>query len=387
MNTLVIDPSLLVPAGKALLFGAMGFAFIQWTNLTLSTEQLVVRTVLATLAITFFASALTSLNDLSELLTRALSRVFKSDSTGQLIGTVLGRALHPRGNEKTGDLNIPAGIEQIWRLGVWGTLTQIVEAVFLLSSAILKCAHQVIWNCLVFLFPVFIGLSPVFRSPLISATLYSIELSLWQPLLTIIDGVGAKVAEKHLLDGSELGLSLAAIEVISVLLILGIPAFAHRLVSSQLSGDFGLHDSIRLKSLGAIASSRNCIERVGRSGGGKAVILAVLLTSGLLGSFEAFAATSITLYPGYVTKVECEGKLLASAVGNTTLVLLEALPREIGCGVLLKPKQSSARTNLILETSSGSIERTIDIVAEKFQPASSQLKILLKAAPPSGGDQ
>jgi hypothetical protein len=77
----------------------------------------------------------------------------------------------------------------------------------------------------------------------------------------------------------------------------------------------------------------------------------------------------VRLYPGYVTRVQCEGRLLVSAVGNDSLVRLEALPKELGCGVLLKPVSTSGRTNLILETSTGTIERVIEILPAKGAPS------------------
>lgn len=87
----------------------------------------------------------------------------------------------------------------------------------------------------------------------------------------------------------------------------------------------------------------------------------------------AALAQSLRLYPGYVTRVECSGRLLVSAVGNEALVRLEALPKELGCGVLLKPLSASGRTNLILETSSGTIERVVEVGAGKNPPKSEDL--------------
>ena len=82
-------------------------------------------------------------------------------------------------------------------------------------------------------------------------------------------------------------------------------------------------------------------------------------------SFDSLIAlagsTDITLYTGFVSKVRCEGRLMVSAVGDSTLVQLQALPKEMGCAVLLKPLGSTGKTNLILETSTGSITRIVRI--------------------------
>ena len=82
----------------------------------------------------------------------------------------------------------------------------------------------------------------------------------------------------------------------------------------------------------------------------------------------AFAHAStdevIHLRVGFVQKVTCKGRLYISAVGDDRLVRLEALPKELGCGVVLKPIGMVGMTNLILETSSGTMEKRIDVVSK-----------------------
>jgi hypothetical protein len=85
----------------------------------------------------------------------------------------------------------------------------------------------------------------------------------------------------------------------------------------------------------------------------------------------------ITLYPGYVTRVVCSGRLLISAIGSDALVRLEALPKELGCGVLIKPSTAQGETNLILETSSSSYKSTVRIISGQ-RPRASDLEIELK---------
>lgn len=89
-----------------------------------------------------------------------------------------------------------------------------------------------------------------------------------------------------------------------------------------------------------------------------------LLLSTLL-AFADSAPQAIVLTPGFVTKVRCEGRLLLSSIGEPTLVQLEALPQSIGCGVILKPLTKSGRTNLILETSTGSIQVFVEISVQR----------------------
>ena len=78
-------------------------------------------------------------------------------------------------------------------------------------------------------------------------------------------------------------------------------------------------------------------------------------------SFAHGADDVLRLKVGFVKKLSCEGRLFVSAVGNDRLVHLEALPKELGCAVILKPTGKNGTTNIVLETSSGSIERVITI--------------------------
>lgn len=101
----------------------------------------------------------------------------------------------------------------------------------------------------------------------------------------------------------------------------------------------------------------------------KAFVGLIILIFGISGglSWAVFGSTApslsepILVYQGYLTKLQCEGRLLVSAIGNEALIRLEALPKELGCGVLLKPRSSSGRTNLFLETTTGSLSRIIEI--------------------------
>ena len=91
-----------------------------------------------------------------------------------------------------------------------------------------------------------------------------------------------------------------------------------------------------------------------------------------------YGVAVIRLYPGFVTKIQCEGRLLVSAIGNDAWVQLEALPKELGCGVILKPTgKGVGRTNLLLETSTGTIDREVEI--EAGTPSAQERVIRVKA--------
>lgn len=89
---------------------------------------------------------------------------------------------------------------------------------------------------------------------------------------------------------------------------------------------------------------------------------------------QTAVASVIEIYPGYLTKIHCDGRLLVSAIGNDSLVRLEALPRELGCGAILKPKAQKGRTNLFLETTAGTVSRVIEITPSKM-PTNFELQL------------
>ena len=79
--------------------------------------------------------------------------------------------------------------------------------------------------------------------------------------------------------------------------------------------------------------------------------------------------STLRLVSGYVYRVHCQGRLLASAIGDDRVVKIEALPKEMGCGAILKPTQTHGTTNLIVETTTGSEIRVIDVVPGSARPA------------------
>lgn len=102
----------------------------------------------------------------------------------------------------------------------------------------------------------------------------------------------------------------------------------------------------------------------------KAILMAFLTQVSL-----AAIQDPILLYEGYITKVRCEGKLLISAVGAPKLLELEALPAQVGCGVLLKPLARAGRTNLALETTTGSVSVIVEIATAPPRMTSAHLDL------------
>lgn len=104
-----------------------------------------------------------------------------------------------------------------------------------------------------------------------------------------------------------------------------------------------------------------------------------LALSLVLSAAQAASTSTVVLNAGYITKVRCEGRILISAVGEPGLVALEALPANVGCGVLLKPLAKSGRTNLVLETTTGSVGLLVEIVSPNGRVDRSQLDVKVRA--------
>lgn len=75
------------------------------------------------------------------------------------------------------------------------------------------------------------------------------------------------------------------------------------------------------------------------------------------------SSTILFMKVGMLQKVSCKGRLQVSAVGDEKKVQIEALPKSMGCAVILRPRRAG-RTNLLLETSAQSILKPIHILPE-----------------------
>jgi len=88
--------------------------------------------------------------------------------------------------------------------------------------------------------------------------------------------------------------------------------------------------------------------------------VAVLL-SGLKISICSAETMKLTLFSGYLAQVHCRGRLFLSSVGDSRIVQWEAFPKELGCGVVLKPKGMLGSTDLLLKTSTGDVHLIVEV--------------------------
>jgi|GEM_PF-1463873 len=321
------------------------------------------------LAILFYPSLLQGLFSLGQQLDTFLAQLGERDGLKDFIIQTLTSSATKNGPGF--DKSIPNFISflaQVFRSGVWGIVSSLTELVFLLAKFILEVSRDALWQILFIFFPLGAGFFPIFPRALANMALLALELVLWIPVLTIVNVATSLLARQYSTITYDPGFYVLACELVAILLTLAIPGFVHKLVGGALSGD-SLNSWAKTLALVSIIATKGA---AAKSNGMKAVRggmqmarrkgKAGMIAIGALSfSVNASAAENVILPFGFVTKLTCKGRLLISAIGDERLFDLSALPKEIGCGVLLRPRANSGRTNLILETSGGTIHRLLTI--------------------------
>lgn len=236
--TVSISPIHLVPTAQAILTGAFAYSLIQSMRGRMQLQIAFERLVVALLALSLFPKAAQSLDGISNQLTLLVDQLGRDNLREFLLEAFKRAGESPGANGQSTSFNIPAVLEQAWRVGVWGAMNAIVEGTFLIVSFVLECAKEVLWTLLLFLFPLACGVFPVFPRMMTNLALYAVELSLWFPMLSLVERVTGLVAKQHVIQDGSWGLYLVAVQVVAILLILLIPSVTHRFLSGALSGDF-----------------------------------------------------------------------------------------------------------------------------------------------------
>ena len=250
-----IHSELLIPAGKVLLLGSFGTQLTAVIRGSASFTQAFERVCLGFLAITFFSGAATELDRISSELAALIRNVSGSEDLQRFLLEAMERAsAAPDANGDHTVFNISALVGQAWRTGVWGVCAALTEGVFLIASFVLEVAKSVLWELLLTLFPIAAGLSPLAPKLLSNLCLYALELSLWLPVLSLVEGVTAKVARQQMAKIGALGLNVVGVELVAILLIFSIPMVTHKFMSGAFSGDF--ESQSRLFAFGKSLSAR-----------------------------------------------------------------------------------------------------------------------------------
>jgi hypothetical protein len=369
--------TLLVPAARLIVVGSMAWGIFKVLRDQEALEGVAVGCVVGLLGITFFQSYFDILRTMSE----TLESFVRNSGDGESIFRVLKQSVEnvklpmnpdtPEGARIASEAYGSAIFGAIIQGTVWGTLRLVIEFFFVILSGTLETISLALLQLVKIFFPVAAALYAARPQVLTNLAAYAVELSLWSPVLTIVRAVSGYVSKGYISgefehQGMPLGLSMIVVQLASIFLFLKIPGFVHSFVSGHLSGDHGLASPFSLvnTTIAVVAPKVAMAQKLGKAamGRGKGKAAALLLCLGLGLSGQARAETGrIVLYPGFLTKVECQGRLLISAVGNEQMVERSALPADVGCGLYLKPLTNGGRTNLFLETTTGTVKRTLEI--------------------------
>lgn len=383
MNALSSD--LFVPVSRIAVVGSVAFGAIQVLRGRETAEWLVIGAAVGLLGIVFSQAYFSTLSLLSETLTIFIKSAGSGDSVFQVFSRLLDNAVKdapmPAFNDPYGSMSAVQGniLGAALKTGVWGVITLIIEFLFMILGEVLQALANTLLQIIQIIFPIGAALYAARPEIIKNLALYSAELSLWLPCLSLIRGVVGLVSKRYLEGGEtagnpDLGLKMVAVQLAAIILFSSVPKFVHSILSGSLSGDMGVSPSGVFKTVLMPA----LMKAKGLAGaGGKAAV--ILLAFGLGWSANASERNIVKLYPGYVTKILCKGRLLVSALGDDQIVQKSALPSEVGCGLLLKPLAFSKRTNLILETSTGTVKRTIEIAKPGVEQPSVQAEILVEA--------
>jgi hypothetical protein len=249
-----VPDTLFQPWGRALLIGSFSLALVQAIRHEEELSDAFEGLAIGLVALVFYRDGGALLGSLSKELQSYLHRVGDGvDLKQYLLGLIQQSAATPVGGKPvTGGVNLPALTEQVWRMGVWGVLTTIVDWLFLLAQVLLEAAHAVLWKLLLLLYPLSCGVYPLSPRMLGNLSLYAVELSLWLPILLLIQIATSEVARGSIGSSGGLGLQVVAIELMATLLILSVPAVTHRFLSGAFSGDLGTGAHVLGKSQGWI---------------------------------------------------------------------------------------------------------------------------------------
>lgn len=240
-----ISPTFFIPVGKAMLLGSFGFALNRSLRGDATTLDAFERLAIALIALASFQGLALGLDVISDQLTQSVSQLGNREDLKTLLLDAFKHSVNePSSAGERTAFNIPAVLEQAWRTGVWGVMTALVEGTFLIVSFVLECAQEVLWKLLLLLFPLAAGVYPVFPRIMLSLAVYAVELSLWNPMLCLVQLVTGAVARQHMHAAGSWGLYIVAVQVIAILLIGLIPSITHQFMGGALSGDFNSQSNV-----------------------------------------------------------------------------------------------------------------------------------------------
>jgi len=362
---------LLVRPAEILLLASFGisllFSIRKGEGLYISFE----RFIIGFLSLIFYKNILDGLFNLGKELDTYLISLGSQDDLKAFIVQSLYQASTTFQSQATSSSlsNLGNYIAQVFRTGIWGVISSITEIFFLMAYFLLEVGRDALWRILIVLFPIGAAMFPILPKILFSMLAMAVELILWLPILTIINVATSELAREYSRISYDIGFYVLALEIISIVLTFSTPIIAHKLVSGSLNGSMlepwkrtlsqGISFFTSVPSISkSIINTSSGLKRLSPF---KSIVFILFGTFYFSHSLYAMGKVeTIFLSYGFLKKIECKGKLYISALGNEKIITREALPSSLGCGLVLIP-QNIGKTNLILETSTGTQEYLIEV--------------------------
>ncbi|HAR43414.1 MAG TPA: hypothetical protein DCS07_12420 [Bdellovibrionales bacterium] len=236
---ILINSDILIPVGRSLLIGSFGISILKAIREGEGFLESFESFAIGFLALLYFKPCLIGIVELCNSLAELIPKIGNPQGLKDMVlGNLATAAQAPNPNGSSTVINIPSSLEQIWRLGVWGILSQIIDYMFLLVTYLLTAARSVFLQVVAFLFPIVAGLYPALPGLLKNTIAYSFEIALWGVVLKLIHVVTGVVAQEQIgVDG--FGVPIVAVELVAVVLVLMVPGLTHRIVSGSMNGDAG----------------------------------------------------------------------------------------------------------------------------------------------------
>ena len=238
-----VNHRLLVRPAEALLLITFSWALLQAVREKERLEEPFIRMALAVVLLQSYEFLFVGLNRMSQELALYLERLGDKTALIDFVSQAMVRAatLHnaPASSGVAGQVFASAGnlaeyLSQALRTGVWGACASIVEFLFLTIRYVLLVGRDVLWELVLVFAPLMIGFMPLTARLLVAMVLCAIELSLWLPVLTVIDIVTSTVARHRSLQTGDVGLTQIAVELLAVILGIAVVPICHSLLGGQL---------------------------------------------------------------------------------------------------------------------------------------------------------
>lgn len=226
----LFDVAVFLPAGQVLLMGSFAYGLIKTMREDEDFSSVIETSLLAVLALTFYRDGAELVSRISGEFLALLKRVGGNADLMTQLAVALESAMQEQSKSPTLQMFVTS-----IKGGVWGTLMLVSQFLFMVVEGVFRLSQQVFWNLILVLFPLAAGLFPAFPFLLKSLIIYAIELSLWLPVLTLINYCAGLAAASPEVSQAPFGIGVAITQILVVVMILNVPFLTHRIMTGALS--------------------------------------------------------------------------------------------------------------------------------------------------------